>query len=209
MAITQTITNFPTAPDSSSDTPTEFNTKADAFVNHQSANYVGEVNNWASQANALGNDMDTIKTEIDNIVASIPAGTIDDTKATPTNVYSAKKSSDDAIAQDALIAGKENKADTKYLGDGQTYKDVTATKIWATDYLNDTGRPIFVSVGSYGASGNANIVFFVDNVSMTQNVIKDSGGSGVIASVSFIVPAGSHYSVSSTSGVPNGWVELS
>ena len=71
MAITQTISNFPPAPDSGTDTPTEFNAKADAFVNHQSDVYVGEVNTWASEVN-------TTQNEINNIVATIPDGTIDD-----------------------------------------------------------------------------------------------------------------------------------
>ena len=42
--IIQKITNFPTPPNSSSDTPTEFNTKADAFVNHQGGVFAPEVN---------------------------------------------------------------------------------------------------------------------------------------------------------------------
>jgi len=61
--ITQTISNFPTAPDSSSDTPKEFNSKADAFVNHQAGTYVNEVNTWATQANGLRAEVNTIKGE--------------------------------------------------------------------------------------------------------------------------------------------------
>lgn len=50
MAITEIITAFPDAPNSS-DTPEDFNSKADAFVAHQADSYVGEVNTWAVQAN--------------------------------------------------------------------------------------------------------------------------------------------------------------
>ena len=50
--ITQVISTFPPAPDSQTDTPTEFNAKADAFVGHQSGTYVPEVNTWKDQANA-------------------------------------------------------------------------------------------------------------------------------------------------------------
>ena len=89
--ITQNISTFPPAPDSGSDTPTEFNAKADAFVNHQSGVYVGEVNNWSAQANSLKSDMNQIKSDVDNIVATIPAGTIDDTTPSDNNTYSSNK----------------------------------------------------------------------------------------------------------------------
>jgi len=97
--ITTIITTFPPAPDSGSDTPTEFNSKADAFVNHQSGVYVGEVNQWATEANSLKADMNTIKTDIDGIVASIPDGTINDAVITTTSVWSSKKVSDELNAK--------------------------------------------------------------------------------------------------------------
>ena len=89
--ITQTITNFPTPPDSSNDTPTEFNTKADAFVNHQGSVYTTEVNTWATQANGLKDDMNVIKTDIDNTVATIPAGSINDGQISNKKVWSSAK----------------------------------------------------------------------------------------------------------------------
>ena len=88
--ITQIITQFPPAPDSATDTPQEFNTKANAFVNHQSDSYVGEVNTWATQANAVRDD-------VNNIVASIPDGLIDDTTPSLVNTYSSQKIEDDFI----------------------------------------------------------------------------------------------------------------
>jgi len=89
--ITQTITNFPTPPDSSNDTPTEFNTKADAFVNHQGNVYTTEVNTWATQANGLKDDMNVIKTDIAGIVATIPAGSINDGQISNKKVWSSAK----------------------------------------------------------------------------------------------------------------------
>lgn len=59
MAVTQTISNFPDAPNSSTDTPQEFNTKADAFVNHQSGIYTPEVNTWADQVNTTATEVNT------------------------------------------------------------------------------------------------------------------------------------------------------
>lgn len=57
MAIQQVISNFPPAPNSATDTPIDFNAKADAFVNHQSGVYTPEVNTWADQANTTANEV--------------------------------------------------------------------------------------------------------------------------------------------------------
>jgi len=82
--INQNISNFPTPPDSSTDTPQQFNAKANAFVAHQANVYTGEVNTWATEANALRDD-------INSIVGTIPTGTIDDTAPSLTKVFSSQK----------------------------------------------------------------------------------------------------------------------
>jgi len=82
--ITQTITIFPPAPDSSTDSASVFNTKANNFVAHQSSTYVGEVNTWATEANLL-------RDEINGIVATIPNGTINDAITTATDTWSSQK----------------------------------------------------------------------------------------------------------------------
>jgi len=51
--INKVLTQFPPAPDSATDNQADFNTKADAFVRHQADSYVGDVNTWATEANAL------------------------------------------------------------------------------------------------------------------------------------------------------------
>jgi len=82
--ITQTITQFPPAPDSVNDTPQEFNQKANAFVGHQSGTYVGEVNQWAIEANA-------VRDEINNISSNLPDGAINDAVPSDTNTFSSNK----------------------------------------------------------------------------------------------------------------------
>ena len=59
MAIAQIITAFPAAPNAATDTPEQFSDKADAFVAHQSDNYVLEVNTWKDEANVLATDVNT------------------------------------------------------------------------------------------------------------------------------------------------------
>jgi len=82
--ITQTITQFPPAPNSATDSAQTFNSKANAFVGHQSGTYVGEVNAWATQANAVRN-------EINGIASNIPAGSINDATKTGTSTWSSNK----------------------------------------------------------------------------------------------------------------------
>jgi len=82
--ITQKINYFPTPPNSSQ-SPQDFNAKANAFVYHQAHDYVDEVNKWAGQANLL-------KDEINGIVAVIPTGTINDTVTATDKVWSSTKS---------------------------------------------------------------------------------------------------------------------
>ncbi len=64
MAIEQTISNFPDAPNSATDTPQAFNIKANNFVSHQANVYVGEVNNWATQANSVQSDINTKASQV-------------------------------------------------------------------------------------------------------------------------------------------------
>ena len=115
--ITQTISTFPPAPDSATDTPTEFNSKSDAFVNHQASVYVGEVNQWTTEANGLKSDMNQVKAEIDTIVATIPDGAIDDTNISSTNVFSNQKVEADFLktADADTTYMKEVDADAKYM----------------------------------------------------------------------------------------------
>ena len=65
--ITQIINNFPQAPNSATDNEAQFNLKADAWVAHM-AQYVIEVNNWATEANAFSNDVNVVGNEITNYV---------------------------------------------------------------------------------------------------------------------------------------------
>jgi len=89
--INQVITPFPTAPDAQTDTSQEFSNKADAFVYHQGTTFEPEINQFATEANTLKTEMNQIKTDINAIQATLPQGTIDDTKVTKTNTWSASK----------------------------------------------------------------------------------------------------------------------
>jgi len=89
MAITKIIRPLPDAPDSVNDSAQDFNTKANAYVDAQKNKFQPDVNAWAVEANQLKVDMNKIKTDVDGIVATIPAGTLNDAIATGSNAWSA------------------------------------------------------------------------------------------------------------------------
>jgi len=66
MAISQTISSFPTAPSREDDTPTEFSTHVDAYLSAV-VSHVTEVNTWATQANALAT---TVNSDATNAATS-------------------------------------------------------------------------------------------------------------------------------------------
>jgi hypothetical protein len=91
------------------------------------------------------------------------------------------------------------------LGYGQTWQDVTVSRALATTYYNTTGKPISVS-SWVSTTGNNPINGLVNSVEVAN------GGQGYAASaivgVTFIVPPGSSYSVTSTSGTLTKFFEL-
>ena len=110
--ITQVISNFPDAPDSTKDTPIEFNNKADAFVHHQADTYNAEVNTWATQANSLKVDMNKIKTDISNITGTIPTAQINDTVTANDKVWSSSKITQAISLKPNIDDARTNRTDT-------------------------------------------------------------------------------------------------
>ncbi|ERO61155.1 phage tail-collar fiber domain-containing protein [Pseudomonas piscis] len=80
------------------------------------------------------------------------------------------------------------------VGDGQSWRDVTASRVSGTVYTNTTGRPIQVVV-SFTTGG---VTARVDGVNVTYSAYH----------ASFVVPAGSTYSVILGSPVNLVWAEL-
>lgn len=91
------------------------------------------------------------------------------------------------------------------VGIGQTWQDLTASRAGDTTYTNTTGKPIMISVSTNLANATVGLNIFVDGVSVYNTVIRPSGT--VQAAGSVIVPDGSTYSVTFTSGL-GAWREL-
>jgi hypothetical protein len=94
------------------------------------------------------------------------------------------------------------------LGVGQTWQDLSASRLLSTSYTNSTGKPIQVSVGTSGNSA-AFIQAVVGGVTITGS--DNCGTFGGRMYISFIVPNGVSYTVSLSAGSPHStfnWVEL-
>lgn len=95
------------------------------------------------------------------------------------------------------------------LGYGQTYQNVLASRAYATNYTNNTGRPIQVFVSNTASGSAATLTATVGGVTFTiARCALPSGAAQVLGS--FIVPNGVVYQVNQTgSGAsPNEWFEL-
>ena len=95
-------------------------------------------------------------------------------------------------------------------GSGQTWTDVTASRAGGTTYTNSTGKPILVIITVTQSAGfvlNYNIT--VSSVVLaTVNVLTPSQATTAVIPTTFIVPNGSTYLLTITTGTLNKWVEL-
>ena len=94
------------------------------------------------------------------------------------------------------------------LGYGQTWQNVSASRGFATNYTNTTGKPITVQIS--GANVNANNSNRFQMVVAGQTLVDFYGGGGAAAFFNMtgtvIVPNGMVYSA--TGGTVNIWAEL-
>lgn len=90
-----------------------------------------------------------------------------------------------------------------FLGNNQSYQDLTSSRAYGTSYTNSTSSPIFVSV--YGG-GNTTMNAYVNGVLVQQSVFTIGGTN---TNTAFIVPAGNTYQVNiGSGGSPIRWTEL-
>lgn len=106
-------------------------------------------------------------------------------------------------------AGGQALAAMASLGYGQTYQDVTGSRVLGTTYTNTTGKPIFVFVSllASASGGYANVAVNGVVVSSTSGA---SGSSNFSSPGTILVPPSSTYSVTSIFGpvTLNKWMEL-
>lgn len=89
------------------------------------------------------------------------------------------------------------------IGGGQTWQDVTSSRVKNTTYTNSTDRPITVMV-CFAVTAAGAIEYFVNDVKIARNNPADVNDT---VPVTFIVPSGSTYRVSTSSNL-SVWSEL-
>lgn len=94
------------------------------------------------------------------------------------------------------------------LGVGQTWQDVTGSRVLGVAYTNTTGRPIMVSFIGSGASVSVDYKFYIDGIIRGGGSATNSIYS--MCNMTFIVPNGSNYGIGITqgSGYKLSWDEL-
>lgn len=93
------------------------------------------------------------------------------------------------------------------LGAGQTWQDVTSSRVSGTTYTNSTGKPICVSVFSVIYSNGINVLEgYVQGVLVARQ--RHQSTYTEANWISFIVPNGSTYSTVSSGAAIGAWMEL-
>lgn len=97
--------------------------------------------------------------------------------------------------------------DPKFIGIGQTWQDVLASRSANTTYTNNTGRPIMVNIQFTQTGGsNPTSILEVDGVGVARGGQPGVAGGGTLSA---IVPPGSTYSLINGPGNPPAlWSEL-
>lgn len=116
-----------------------------------------------------------------------------------------------AAAVAAATAAATTAAQNSALGGpAQSYQNVIGSRAAGVDYTNSTGRPILVIAAgiSGGGSPQQGVIFgTVDGVEVIYTSPFSNAGN-YVHPISFIVPAGSTYSVGLSNLSLNRWVEL-
>lgn len=102
------------------------------------------------------------------------------------------------------VAPKANTTDLKEIGVGQTWQDLTASRILGTTYTNSTGKPIEVSAYSNVANVSKQIDMIINGVIVNTHSIT---GTAVVWG-SMIVPPGATYKISMNGDSIYKWSEL-
>lgn len=106
-------------------------------------------------------------------------------------------------------AGLEAHMLANSLGWGQTWQDVTSSRVFATTYTNSTGRPIQVSVSASSATNGAiTLNILIDGVVVSTNRVVPPSGFATTSFVTCVVPDGVTYSSTHSGMASFKWFEL-
>jgi hypothetical protein len=89
---------------------------------------------------------------------------------------------------------------------GESWSDLTSSRAFNTNYVNNRSYPIMVIVGCASAGGAFDPTIVIN--STTLNRFGSATNNGSYSLGSFIVPSWQTYSITATSAVLNSWSEL-
>lgn len=106
--------------------------------------------------------------------------------------------------------GGQALADMSSLGVSQSWQDVVSSRALATTYYNTTGKPISVSVSGVSAGSGAYYLYATVNGLVISDSIGYAVNAGYYLTITFIVPVGGSYAVTTSSGTSTigYWTEL-
>ena len=153
----------------------------------------------AARANTDGSV--SILNRAGTVLATIPATGLLNNTLTSTATDQA------ATAAQAKVL-KDTKLDiSAALGWGQSWTDVTSSRVANTTYTNSTGSPIIVNVRATGYNTTTTV-----SCTINSNIIipfaSDNSGAYPNTVGSIVVPNGATYSITVTNGALDFWSEL-
>ena len=110
-----------------------------------------------------------------------------------------------------VISSSPVATESQVIGVGQTWQDVTASRVAGTTYTNSTGKPIYLVFYGNDIAGQAlGLKFYVNGVLVSPSAgMGGAVGAAYYMSHTLIVPPNSTYSATwNTSANVGGWFEL-
>ena len=105
----------------------------------------------------------------------------------------------------ALTAAQGKALNDQTFGIGQTYSDVTASRVSGTTYTNSSTRPIMLSIAV--RDGGTSATLYV-NSSIAIRLDDLAGGSAGHIQIVAVVPSGQTYKLDATGNLITFWGEL-
>ena len=134
-----------------------------------------------------------------NLKATIASPTFTGTPTAPT---AAAGTNTTQLANTAFVKAAVDAA--PILGVGQTWQNLTASRVAGTTYTNTTGRPIMICVGTSGV-GTSGIEVIVNGLPVIGNTTVSYSGTDR-SSVSVVIPNTNTYSITADGTIT--WLEL-
>lgn len=110
-------------------------------------------------------------------------------------------------ATQALTAAQGKALNDQAFGIGQTYSDVTASRVSGTTYTNSSTRLIMLSIAVRDSGGTAAATLYV-NSSIAIRLDDLAGGAAGYVQIVAVVPSGQTYKLDATGNLITYWGEL-